>query len=98
MRILHLLSSPVFSGPAEAVALLASAQRRAGATVSVAVDTTRPGTGSEEAALPRFAALGLLDSRGLVAVHPTPAPWLFLADVTRLQALGAGRRPLSRKP
>ncbi|HMK72392.1 MAG TPA: glycosyl transferase family 1, partial [Myxococcaceae bacterium] len=40
MRVLHLLSSPVFSGPAEAVALLAGAQRRAGAEVSVAVDRT----------------------------------------------------------
>jgi glycosyltransferase involved in cell wall biosynthesis len=65
MRVLHLLSSPVFSGPAEAVALLAVAQRRAGATVSVAVDSTRTGTGTEEAAAPRFGALGLLDTHGL---------------------------------
>jgi len=65
LRVLHLLSSPVFSGPAEAVALLAGAQRRAGAEVSVAVDRTRPGTGTEEPAAPRFEALGLLDGRGL---------------------------------
>jgi L-malate glycosyltransferase len=87
MRILHLLSSPVFSGPAEAVALLASAQRRAGARVTVAVDTLRPGTGSEEAALPRFAALGLLDSRGL-SLSTQAGPLAFLADATRLRRSG----------
>jgi L-malate glycosyltransferase len=65
MRVLHLLASSVFSGPAETVALLAEAQRRAGATVGVAVDSTRPGTGTEEPALPRFAARGLLDGQGL---------------------------------
>lgn len=86
MRILHLLSSPVFSGPAEAVALLASAQRRAGATVSVAVDATRPGTDSEEAAVPRFAALGLLDSQGL-ALSTSAGPLGFLMDARRLRHL-----------
>lgn len=65
MRILHLLASPVFSGPAEGVALLAAAQQRTGATVSVAVDSTRAGTGTEEPAAPRFEALGLLDKQGL---------------------------------
>ncbi|HZJ56072.1 MAG TPA: glycosyltransferase [Myxococcaceae bacterium] len=65
MRILHLLSSPVWSGPAEPVALLAEAQRALGHAVSVAVDSTRAGTGSEEPAAPRLQALGLLDSRGL---------------------------------
>jgi len=84
MRVLHLLSSPVFSGPAEAVALLAAAQQRAGATVSVAVDSTRAGTGTEEAAAPRFAALGLLDARGL-ALSTKGGPVAFLADVRRLR-------------
>ena len=65
MRILHLLSSPVWSGPAEPVALLAEAQRALGHAVSVAIDATRPGTGTEEPAAPRLEALGLLDSRGL---------------------------------
>jgi L-malate glycosyltransferase len=84
MRILHLLSSPVFSGPAEAVALLASAQRRAGASVSVAVDSTRPGTGTEEPAVPRFQALGLLDMRGLALSTKAGLPTL-LADAWRLR-------------
>jgi len=65
VRILHLLSSPVWSGPAEPVALLAEAQRALGHAVSVAIDSTRAGTGSEEPAAPRLQALGLLDSRGL---------------------------------
>ena len=43
MRILHLLASPFFSGPAESVALLALAQRALGHEVSVAVDRKRPG-------------------------------------------------------
>jgi L-malate glycosyltransferase len=86
MRILHLLASPVFSGPAEAVALLASAQRRAGEDVSVAVDATRPGTGTEEAARPRFEALGLLDHRGL-ALSAQTGPRQFLAEVLGLRRL-----------
>ena len=65
MRVLHLLSSPVWSGPAEAVALVAEAQRSLGHAVSVAIDSTRAGTGTEEPAAPRLEALGLLDSQGL---------------------------------
>ncbi len=65
MRILHLLSSPVWSGPAEAVTLVAAAQRGLGHAVSVAIDSTRGGTGTEEPAAPRLEALRLLDSRGL---------------------------------
>ncbi len=65
MRILHLLSSPAWSGPAEPLALLAEAQRALGHAVSVAIDSTRTGTGSEEAAAPRLERLGLLDRRGL---------------------------------
>ncbi len=65
MRILHLLSSPVWSGPAQPVALLAEAQRALGHTVSVAIDSTREGTGSEEPAAPHLEALGLLDRGGL---------------------------------
>ncbi|MGO9831791.1 MAG: glycosyltransferase [Myxococcaceae bacterium] len=88
MRILHLLSSPVFSGPAEAVALLALAQQRAGASVSVAVDTAREGTGTEEPAVPRFEALGLLDGRGL-ALCTKGSPVQVLTDVLRLRRLEA---------
>ncbi|MGZ3444506.1 MAG: glycosyltransferase [Myxococcaceae bacterium] len=65
MRILHLLSSPVWSGPAEPVGLLAAAQRALGHAVSVAIDSTREGTGSEEPAAPHLAALDLLDRQGL---------------------------------
>jgi len=65
VRILHLLSSPVWSGPAEPVALLAEAQRALGHTVSIAIDSTRSGAGSEEPAAPRLEALGLLDRTGL---------------------------------
>jgi glycosyltransferase involved in cell wall biosynthesis len=86
MRILHLLSSPVFSGPAEAVALLAAAQQRAGATVSVAVDSLRAGTGTEEPARPRFQALGLLDTEGL-SLSTQAGAAAFLADARRLRRL-----------
>ncbi|MGO8970443.1 MAG: glycosyltransferase [Myxococcaceae bacterium] len=88
MRVLHLLSSPVFSGPAEAVALLALAERRAGVTVSVAVDTTREGTGTEEPAVPRFEALGLLDANGL-ALNTQGSPIQLLTDVLRLRRVHA---------
>jgi L-malate glycosyltransferase len=65
VNVLHLLSSPVWSGPAEPVSLLADAQRALGHAVSVAIDSTRPGTGSEEPAGPHLEALGLRDGRGL---------------------------------
>ncbi len=65
VRILHLLSSPVWSGPAEPVGLLAAGQRALGHAVSVAIDSTREGTGSEEPAAPHLAELGLLDRQGL---------------------------------
>jgi glycosyltransferase involved in cell wall biosynthesis len=83
-RVLHLLSSPVYSGPAESVALLAAAQQRAGATVSVAVDSTRAGTGTEEPAAPRFEALGLLSTLGL-ALSPKGRPLELLKDARRLR-------------
>lgn len=64
-RILHLLASPYWSGPAELVALLAQEQRRLGHQVSVAIDRKRTQAPSEEPAAPRFEALGLLDDGGL---------------------------------
>jgi glycosyltransferase involved in cell wall biosynthesis len=73
MRILHLLATPVFSGPAENLAQLALAQRALGHEVSVAVDRKRSGLGSEEPAVPRFEALGLLDVSGLeMSIKSTP--------------------------
>ena len=73
MRILHLLASPFWSGPAENVALLALAQREAGHEVSVAVDRRRTETAAEEPVVPRLEALGLLDDGGLeLSVKSSP--------------------------
>lgn len=65
MKILHLLASPVFSGPAEGVHALALAQRELGHEVAVAIDRKRLQTTSEEPSLPYFEASGLLDGHGL---------------------------------
>lgn len=65
MRILHLLSSPWWTGPAEAVASLALAQRALGLDVTVAVDRKRTEVASEELIVPRLRRLGLLDEGGL---------------------------------
>lgn len=85
MRVLHLLASPVFSGPAENVALLAIAQRALGHDAWVAVDRKREGHTSEEPIRPRLADLGLLDEGGLeLSVKSSPlAMW---RDVRRLAA------------
>lgn len=84
MRILHLLASPFWSGPAENVALLAQAQRQAGHEVSVALDRRRTKVDAEEPAVPRFEALGLLDSGGLELSVKSP-PWAVLGDMRRLR-------------
>ncbi len=65
MRILHTLSSPAWSGPAEGVALLADAQRKLGHDVKVAIDRKRTQVTSEEPSLPYFETMGLLDERHL---------------------------------
>ncbi len=83
MRILHLLASPFWSGPAELVALLATAQRALGHEVSVAIDRRRDEAASEELALPRLQALGLVDDGGLELSVKAP-PWSLLADARRL--------------
>ncbi|MDC0708935.1 glycosyltransferase [Stigmatella sp. ncwal1] len=85
MRILHLLASPFWSGPAENVALLALAQREAGHEVTVAVDRRRTKVGAEEPAVPRFEALGLLDSEGLELSVKSP-PWRIWRDLRTLRA------------
>jgi len=75
MRILHLLSSPFWSGPAENVALLAMAQRALGHEATVAVDRLRTRVASEEPVVPRLQALGpeLLDEGGLeLSVKSSP--------------------------
>ncbi|ATB32542.1 glycosyltransferase [Melittangium boletus] len=87
MRILHLLASPFWSGPAENVALLALAQREAGHEVWVAVDRRRTKVSSEEPVVPRLEALGLLDEGGLELSVKSP-PWRVVRDVWRLKARG----------
>jgi len=85
MNILHLLSSPVWSGPAEAMALLAEAQRAAGHSVSVAIDSTRGGTGTEEPGAPPFRALGLWAGDALrLSTHDGPRGlWLDTRELSR---------------
>ena len=85
MRILHLLASPFWSGPAENVALLALAQREAGHEVRVAVDRLRTRVEAEEPAVPRFEALGLLDAGGL-ELSVKSRPWRVVGDAWRLRA------------
>ena len=64
MKILHLLASPTFSGPAENVLGLALAQRELGHEVSVAVDRKRTVVTSEELFVPKLESAGLLDRGG----------------------------------
>lgn len=85
MRILHLLASPVFSGPAENVAWLADGQRALGHTVRVAIDRKRGALGSEEAALPRLRDLGLLDEQTKLELSTKSDLWTFTRDVARLK-------------
>lgn len=65
MKILHLLASPFFSGPAESLTQLALAQRALGHEVSIAVDRKRVAAAAEELAAPRLSASGLLAELGL---------------------------------
>jgi glycosyltransferase involved in cell wall biosynthesis len=85
MRVLHLLASPFWSGPAENVAQLALAQRRLGHEVRVAVDRLRLEVPAEEPSAPRFQALELLDEGGLeLSVKSSPARmWLDLRAIRR---------------
>ena len=86
MRLLHLLASPVWSGPADLIAALASAQRALGHEVSVAVDRKRGSPPAEEPIVPRLRDLGLLDehtpSLELSVKSSVPA---VLRDLSRLR-------------
>jgi glycosyltransferase involved in cell wall biosynthesis len=84
MKILHLLASPLWSGPAENVALLALAQRSKGHDVRVAVDRKRPTPPFEEPSVPRLRALGLLDEGGLELCVKS-LPWRMVADALTLR-------------
>ncbi|MBK7859526.1 MAG: glycosyltransferase [Archangiaceae bacterium] len=84
MKILHLLASPTFSGPAEPVALLAAAQRALGHEVKMAIDRKRLRASSEEPAAPRLQELGLLDETGL-ELSVKSSPFAALGDMRRLK-------------
>jgi glycosyltransferase involved in cell wall biosynthesis len=85
VKILHLLASPGFTGPAETVTQLALAQRALGHEVTVAVDRKRTSLSSEEPIVPRLEAHHLLDGRGLqLSVKSTP--WAMAKDVLSLRA------------
>ncbi len=84
MRVLHLLASPVWSGPVDIIAALAEAQRALGHQVSVAIDRKREQVPAEEPAAPRLKTRGLLDESDLeLSVKSSPAAVLF--DVRMLR-------------
>jgi glycosyltransferase involved in cell wall biosynthesis len=85
MKILHLLASPVFSGPAETVINLALAQRALGHEVTVAIDRRRAGLSSEEPLQPKLAGTSLLDEGGLELSAHSPI-WNVLRDTRRLRS------------
>ncbi len=87
LRILHLLASPYWSGPAEIIFDLALAQRAAGHEVFVCVDTKRRVAPSEELAVPRFEAGGVLADHGMeLSTRSTPlGMWRDRAILRRLE-------------
>ena len=87
MRVVHLLSSPVFSGPAESVLALAQAQRSLGLDVTVAVERLRPRLPYEEPAAPVFEAAGLLEAATLeLSVKSSPRGlWRDVAALRRME-------------
>jgi glycosyltransferase involved in cell wall biosynthesis len=84
MRILELLSSPVWTGPAEPMATLAGELRARGHTVELAVDTRRPGDLRD-----RLRALGF-PVRDDLALTTRGAPPPLLSDARRLARIGPG--------
>ena len=88
MKILHLLASPFFTGPAEAVTQLALAQRALGHDVTVAIDRHRTENTSEELAVPRLEPLGLLSALPL-ELSVKSSPMGMFRDVLTLRAASA---------
>lgn len=86
MKILHLLASPFFTGPAEVMTQLALAQRALGHDVHVAVDRKRTRTTSEELSVPRLEPLGLLADVPL-ELSVKSSPLAMLRDVRALHGL-----------
>lgn len=87
MKILHLLASPAYTGPAETITQLALAQRALGHEVTIAVDRKRTKTTSEEPIVPRLESLQLLDARGL-ELSVKSSPWALAKDVLTLRSAG----------
>lgn len=85
VKILHLLASPFFTGPADSVTQLALAQRELGHEVSVAVDRKRTQHTSEELIVPRLESLGLL-SNVLLELSVKSSPLAMLQEVMTLRA------------
>lgn len=86
MKVLHLLASPFFSGPAESLTQLALAQRALGHEVSVAVDRKRTSTDAEELAVPRLQSLQLLADVGL-ELSVKSSPLAVAKDIKTLRGL-----------
>jgi len=84
VKILHLLASPFFTGPADAVLQLASEQRALGHEVSVAVDRKRTENTSEELLMPRVEALSLA-SRLPLELSVKSTPFAMARDVLTLR-------------
>jgi L-malate glycosyltransferase len=85
VKILHLLASPYFTGPAEVVTQLALAQRALGHEVLIAVDRKRTSHTSEELIVPRLEPLGLLSPAAL-ELSVKSSPWAMLRDVMALRS------------
>ena len=84
MKILELLSSPVWTGPAEPMASVADELRRRGHDVQIAVDARRPGDLRD-----RLRALGFT-VRDDLALSTRGFPPPVLADAMRLARIGRG--------
>src|SRR5260370_38234821 len=81
LRILELLASPVWTGPAEPVASLAAELRDRGPQIELAGGTRRQGELVE-----RLRALGFPPASEL-ALSTKSNPWTIAKDVARLRAL-----------
>jgi L-malate glycosyltransferase len=81
VRVLELLASPAWTGPAEPMASVACEIRRRGHLVEVAVDSRRPGDLRE-----RLAGLGLT-VRDDLALSTRAGPLTHLADLRRLRRI-----------
>jgi len=84
VRVLELLSSPVWTGPAEPMASVARELVRRGHLVEVAVDTRRPGDIRE-----KLASFGLAP-RADLALSTKGGPVAFVGDVRRLRRVARG--------